>query len=155
MMLHTYFVTFFLSLLCYYSTSDSFKPWYSRSSYSDEVYQRQQRLLSTSSENYLKTSRNFSTSTNCQMSFFQTPYLLKRFRIYRNLYNFRAMVDPSFNEADFLEGCKSVSTEYNTMQKTWHFAIFPYWYSISMEFVKYFEVLALNRGRWGSLVESE
>ena len=92
--------------------------------YKDDFYQRQpQRLLSTSSEKFLKIpekfvkSRSFSTSSKAGAAqkwnafFVKTPTFLRRLRIFRQLYNYKALIDPAFNEADFLEGCKLVSNE--------------------------------------------
>ena len=83
--------------------------FYNNRYYSDQ--RQQQRLLSSSSEKFLKNTRSFSTSsTSLQWkATIKTPYFLKRIKIFRDLYNYQVMIDPSFNEADFLDGCKSVS----------------------------------------------
>ena len=83
------------------------------------------RLLSTSSsEKFLKIpekfvkSRSFSTSSKAGAAqkwsdfFVKTPTFLRKLRIFRQLYNYKALIDPAFNEADFLEGCKLVSNEF-------------------------------------------
>ena len=94
--------------------------WYHRGY--DEVYLQQQRMLSTSSKHFLKKSslqrnfeKSFSTSSHCQFEWkdlLKTPFLLRRYRILKDLYNYKALVDPTFNEAEFLEGCKMVSGTY-------------------------------------------
>ena len=92
--------------------------------YADDFYHRQpQRLLSTSSEKFLKIpekflkSRSFSTSSKVTAErwnafFVKTPTFVRRLRVFRQLYNYKALIDPSFNEADFLEGCKLVSSDF-------------------------------------------
>ena len=82
-------------------------------------YQRQpQRLLSTSSsEKFLKIPEKFvksrSFSTTSKVAFFvKTPAFVTRLRVFRQLYNYKALIDPAFNEADFLEGCKLVSIDF-------------------------------------------
>ena len=95
---------------------------YSHRGYTDDFYQRQpQRLLSTSSskkflkipEKFVK-SRSFSTTSKDQKwnaFFVKTPTFVRRLRIFRQMYNYKALIDPAFNEADFLEGCKLVSND--------------------------------------------
>ena len=86
------------------ANSSTSMPWYQMPHLGDDIYRRKSaRLLSTSN-----VDRSFSTSCPVN-SWTETPAIVKKFRAYRDLVNFRGAVDPKFDDKEFLQGCKMVS----------------------------------------------
>ena len=80
--------------------------WYQKSHLGEDIYRQSARLLSTSYKSK-PLRRSFSTNT-VDLSWMHTPRFLKKFRVFRATYNFKALVDRKFDEKEFLEGCKVV-----------------------------------------------